>query len=351
MLTLWDTFVERECTAIVQNLPTKLVIWAINLKASSFNGITLSTKANSNIFINAELLAVTDYKEWVLTNKEKLDQLIERKPFVPISPPKLSPPADNKYTSIALLLGLYLGVFSKLLHLIENFIGSRPIGKLLQCNRDFGICLVVTVRKHRLQTWDKFINVASASTSMQKPNPDKTGQLDASIIGKATEALLETNANVIMEHYQQNPNTVLNNLTQTSSEIELLFYLKAIQKKKDPPEYRYEIIFIFNPITSSADVESSSAMIEVNPSTIGSDVKDSTQMNTSLDTKAKHKVHNTNAELSTNMKEITVPSAKRPLFQKPDENIQMESKAKKENTKAYESDDHTNIIALKKTHE
>ncbi|XP_022886254.1 replication protein A 70 kDa DNA-binding subunit D-like isoform X1 [Olea europaea var. sylvestris] len=351
MLTLWDTFVERECTAIVQNLPTKLVIWAINLKASSFNGITLSTKANSNIFINAELLAVTDYKEWVLTNKEKLDQLIERKPFVPISPPKLSPPADNKYTSIALLLGLYLG---------RKFYWIKAHWKIITMQQRFWYMSCSNCKKTSTADLGQIHKCRFCKYEHAKAEPranafvrfeDKTGQLDASIIGKATEALLETNANVIMEHYQQNPNTVLNNLTQTSSEIELLFYLKAIQKKKDPPEYRYEIIFIFNPITSSADVESSSAMIEVNPSTIGSDVKDSTQMNTSLDTKAKHKVHNTNAELSTNMKEITVPSAKRPLFQKPDENIQMESKAKKENTKAYESDDHTNIIALKKTHE
>ncbi|CAA2967978.1 replication A 70 kDa DNA-binding subunit D-like isoform X1 [Olea europaea subsp. europaea] len=134
MLTLWDTFVEQECTAIVQNLPTKPVIWAINLKASSFNGITLSTKANSNIFINAELLTVTDYKEWVLTNKEKLDQLIERKPFVPISPPKLSPLADNKFTSIVELLGVYLGAWWIVMVVLDLFCDG--VAKIWICCSD-----------------------------------------------------------------------------------------------------------------------------------------------------------------------------------------------------------------------
>lgn len=47
----------------------------------------------------------------VKTNNEVLEKLTE-KPFVAVTPPKLSPPAQNKFTPLADLLGVYLGVLS-----------------------------------------------------------------------------------------------------------------------------------------------------------------------------------------------------------------------------------------------
>lgn len=51
MLTLWDSFVERECVTITANLANRPVIWATNLKVSSFNGINTNPKFSSSKFI------------------------------------------------------------------------------------------------------------------------------------------------------------------------------------------------------------------------------------------------------------------------------------------------------------
>lgn len=92
VLTLWDTFVDEEGNKILQNIANKPIIWATNLKVSSFNGksyhpyfsffysllnknydlniqihqsgITLSTKVSSTFFIDADLLVVAEYKNW-----------------------------------------------------------------------------------------------------------------------------------------------------------------------------------------------------------------------------------------------------------------------------------------------
>ncbi|CAA3005690.1 Hypothetical predicted protein [Olea europaea subsp. europaea] len=62
ILTPWDTFVENDCVTIIDNIGSKPIIWATNLKVSSYNGVTLSTKVNSTFFINLGIVAVIDYK-------------------------------------------------------------------------------------------------------------------------------------------------------------------------------------------------------------------------------------------------------------------------------------------------
>ncbi|CAA2992822.1 Hypothetical predicted protein [Olea europaea subsp. europaea] len=114
ILTMWDTFVENECVIIIDNIGSKPIIWVTNLKVSSYKGLTLSTKVNSTFFINLAIVAVTDYKEWIETNKEKLDKLIQDKPSIAVTPPKISPPDENKFTPIADLQGVHLGVISKM---------------------------------------------------------------------------------------------------------------------------------------------------------------------------------------------------------------------------------------------
>ncbi|CAA2992823.1 Hypothetical predicted protein [Olea europaea subsp. europaea] len=71
ILTMWDTFVENECITIIDNIGSKPIIWVTNLKVSSYNGLTLSTKVNSTFFINPAIVAVTDYKEWLSNRTNK----------------------------------------------------------------------------------------------------------------------------------------------------------------------------------------------------------------------------------------------------------------------------------------
>ncbi|XP_022895229.1 replication protein A 70 kDa DNA-binding subunit B-like [Olea europaea var. sylvestris] len=106
ILTMWDTFVENDCVTITDNIESKPIIWTTNLKVSSYNGVTLSTKVNSTFTLILKLIE---------TNKEKLDKLIEEKPSIAVTPLKISPPDENKFTPIADLQGAHLGVISKTL--------------------------------------------------------------------------------------------------------------------------------------------------------------------------------------------------------------------------------------------
>lgn len=46
--------------------------------------------------------------------EEQLEKLTEKKSFVAVTLPKVSPLTQNKFASLADLLGVYLGVFSKI---------------------------------------------------------------------------------------------------------------------------------------------------------------------------------------------------------------------------------------------
>jgi len=49
----------------------------------------------------------------VQANKEDLDKLTQNKHFVPMSPPKVLPPPNDKFTPIANFLGVCPGVLSQ----------------------------------------------------------------------------------------------------------------------------------------------------------------------------------------------------------------------------------------------
>lgn len=102
----------------------------------------------------------------------------------------------------------------------------------------------------------------------------------------------------------------------------MLFYLKTTEKRYDPPEYRFEIIFLFN----------SSTPTEMNSSTILNDPNIPTEMKESSDNKhakGKNKVHGQPDENSIAAEEITPPHEKRSLFQPSNVPIEAESKPKK----------------------
>ncbi|KAL2492250.1 Replication protein A 70 kDa DNA-binding subunit B [Abeliophyllum distichum] len=110
MLTMWDSYVDRECVLIAENIANKPVIVASHLKVSSFNGITLSTKTNSNFFINATFNEVAEYKAWADGNIDKLNEIIEEKPYLVLTPSKLSPPEESQFTTIKRVHSLLLGM-------------------------------------------------------------------------------------------------------------------------------------------------------------------------------------------------------------------------------------------------
>ncbi|CAA2992121.1 Hypothetical predicted protein [Olea europaea subsp. europaea] len=117
ILTMWDSYVEKECIFLADNIAKKPVILANQLKVSSFNGLTLSTKINSTFFIDAAFNRVAELRAWVETHFEKLNEIALEKPCLIVTPTKLSPPAHKKFTQIQNIKGRLLG---------RKYSGSRP---------------------------------------------------------------------------------------------------------------------------------------------------------------------------------------------------------------------------------
>ncbi|XP_022862789.1 replication protein A 70 kDa DNA-binding subunit B-like, partial [Olea europaea var. sylvestris] len=63
VLTLWDSFVDRECLLIADIIDKKSVIFATRLKVTSFFALKLSTKVRSTFFIDTPFNAVKQMTE------------------------------------------------------------------------------------------------------------------------------------------------------------------------------------------------------------------------------------------------------------------------------------------------
>ncbi|XP_022870816.1 replication protein A 70 kDa DNA-binding subunit D-like [Olea europaea var. sylvestris] len=63
MLTLWDSFVDRECLLIANIIDKKPVIFATRLKVTALFGLKLSMKVRSTFFINTPFNAVKQMTE------------------------------------------------------------------------------------------------------------------------------------------------------------------------------------------------------------------------------------------------------------------------------------------------
>lgn len=97
---MWDAFVERECILIANNISKKPVLIGNHLKVSSFNGLSLSTKTNSCFFIDYPFDEITAFRSWIAENMDKLNEITLMKPYLALTPLKLSLPSEDKYTNI-----------------------------------------------------------------------------------------------------------------------------------------------------------------------------------------------------------------------------------------------------------
>lgn len=131
----------------------------------------------------------------------------------------------------------------------------------------------------------------------------------------------------------QDVDTQLKDLIRTNNEEEQLFYLKVTPRSQNPPEYRYEIIFIFNSSTTT-DIDSSSTIIELDSSLVTTD-----DSSNKTSTKSKEKMCMTDNQDSTNADEVLAPNAKRALFQTRDQKTETRSKKKMKTDKHVEDAD------------
>ncbi|KAL2462116.1 replication protein A 70 kDa DNA-binding subunit B-like [Abeliophyllum distichum] len=105
--TLWERMSSTRFGAHKQ----KPVLIGKHLKVTSFNGLSISTKADSSFFIDGEFELVEEFKSWTHTNSEIIDNMISEKHYLTSTPSKLfsklSVPTDEKdFTEIKSIQGL-----------------------------------------------------------------------------------------------------------------------------------------------------------------------------------------------------------------------------------------------------
>nr|XP_048331437.1 replication protein A 70 kDa DNA-binding subunit B-like [Ziziphus jujuba var. spinosa] len=76
MLTMWNQFVNNECTQILNIMNRKPIIIGCRLKVSSYNGISLSSKSSSSFVVEPDIPQAAALSIWYNANAEKAMEII-----------------------------------------------------------------------------------------------------------------------------------------------------------------------------------------------------------------------------------------------------------------------------------
>ncbi|KAL2499049.1 Replication protein A 70 kDa DNA-binding subunit B [Abeliophyllum distichum] len=315
ILTMWENFVDNECNYICENLAKKPVIIAKHLKVSSFNGVSLSTKANSSFFIDGPFDIVEHFKTWAKKNAETLNNIMSEKCYLHLTPSKISLPNKSKYTDIKNIQGLQKTqrffwikgkAFVKVLNQPFWYMSCDNCNKVSGANcGDIYQCV-----------YCKYPNSKAAPRAkVYLQLMDSTGYINATAIGEPAESFLLCNANTLMNHSVSNPDSNIIDLIRLATEEEKTFYIKAIQQNEEATEFKYELLFV-----------------------LGSD---STVTAGNQQSKDKGKSPMVEDEQSQQMdsKDVTPPPAKRSLFQTPETPLPTKKKTEIAETVKRRSED------------
>ncbi|KAL2509580.1 replication protein A 70 kDa DNA-binding subunit D-like [Forsythia ovata] len=272
----------------------KPVVVAKHLKVSSFNGVSLSTKANSSFFINGPFDIVEDFKIWAKKNTETLNNIVSEKCYLHLTPSKISLPNKSKYTDIKNIQGLQKTQ--------KNFwIKGKAFVKVL--NQPFWYMSCDNCNKVSGANYGDIYQCVYCKYPNSKAAPrakvylqliDSTGYINATAIGEPAESFLLCNAKTLMDHSVLNPDSNIIDIIHLATEEEKTFYIKAIQQNQEATEFKYELLFI-----------------------LGSDSTVTTGNQQSKD-KGKSPMLEDEQSQQMDSKLVTPPPAKRSLFQTPE---------------------------------
>ncbi|KAL2552917.1 replication protein A 70 kDa DNA-binding subunit D-like [Forsythia ovata] len=260
----------------------KPVIIAKHLKVSSFNGVSLSTKANSSFFINGPFDIVEDFKTWAKKNAETLNNIVSEKCYLHLTPSKISLPNKSKYTDIKNIQGLQK---------TQRFFWIKGKAFVKVLNQPFWYMSCDNCNKVSGANYGDIYQCVYCKYPNSKAAPrakvylqliDSTGYINATAIGEPAESFLLCNAKTLMDH------------SVSQQRNEKTFYIKAIQQNQEATEFKYELLFI-----------------------LGSDSTVTTGNQQSKD-KGKSPMLEDEQSQQMDSKLVTPPPAKRSLFQTPE---------------------------------
>lgn len=80
-LTLWNEFQEYEGNILENSIATALMIFAMKIKVSIFNNLSLTTIGLSSILINPPVQEELSLRQWYSIHKQEVKDLLEAKTY------------------------------------------------------------------------------------------------------------------------------------------------------------------------------------------------------------------------------------------------------------------------------
>ncbi|KAL2475185.1 replication protein A 70 kDa DNA-binding subunit B-like [Abeliophyllum distichum] len=250
LLRMWDRFVDNECHQISAIMNDRPVILGKNLRVSSFNGMAVSTKANSSIVINPSFQGVHYLTVWADENVEKLEEVVSHKTYLhPSMSINVHPPAKHKIQEI-----------KDIPHLLsekgEHFFwlqGTMSI-QIMQQSFWYMCCSICNKSSH--VNFDEMYQClyCKCEGAREKPRAkayiqvqDSTGCIDATMIGKTAQAFLQCTADILMQLTTQEDESVTS--IRTSVDDEHILYVRATERSVDGIQVKYDVVFLIDPVT------------------------------------------------------------------------------------------------------
>ncbi|GER41132.1 replication protein A 70 kDa DNA-binding subunit [Striga asiatica] len=106
MFTLWNDFATTEGSQLTNNIHSANVVLALRVKVTTFNVISLSTRAPSAILINPPMAAADELKQWYSQHKNEIDDMIGRAAYKDTTILLPYPSTDNVLSVHTMLSGV-----------------------------------------------------------------------------------------------------------------------------------------------------------------------------------------------------------------------------------------------------
>ncbi|KAJ9568234.1 hypothetical protein OSB04_004200, partial [Centaurea solstitialis] len=80
-ITLWNEFSDYEGSMLQSMIASTPLIFGLRLKVTTFNGLSLTTKASSRLLVNPPVSEELQMQHWYNSHKTEVQELLERKDF------------------------------------------------------------------------------------------------------------------------------------------------------------------------------------------------------------------------------------------------------------------------------
>ncbi|KAL2494061.1 Replication factor-A C terminal domain-containing protein [Forsythia ovata] len=193
-------------------------------------------------------------------NMDKLNEIIEEKPYLVLTPSKLSPPEESQFTTIKRVHSLLLGMTQ------PKYFWIKAIASINVMRQSFWYIACNNCNKVSNANLGETYQCVYCKCSQTKAVPsakayvqleDSTGVLNANVIGEPAEKLLQCSSETLMQHSKHSSTTNIHDAIQMAVDKQQIFYVKATQGLLNKTEYKFEIIFVLDTCLAITQIEHS----------------------------------------------------------------------------------------------